>query len=94
MGTFSKSFASLGGLLQGTKMFINYIKHTARSFMFSASLPAPNAMAALAALDIMEHEPEHVERLWGQRAFYDEGLRANWLQYRQDADADNPRHHR
>jgi 8-amino-7-oxononanoate synthase len=64
MGTFSKSFASLGGYIVGDKDVVNYIKHTARSFIFSASLPASNVMAAMAALDIMENEPEHVEKLW------------------------------
>ncbi len=47
--------------LWGGRGLINYIKHVARSFIFSASLPAPNVMAASAALDIMETEPEHVE---------------------------------
>ncbi|OQB95481.1 MAG: putative pyridoxal phosphate-dependent acyltransferase [Spirochaetes bacterium ADurb.Bin110] len=75
MGTFSKSFASLGGFVAGHRDVINYIKHTARSFMFSASLPAPNAMAALAALDIMETEPEHVEHLWDNANFMMKGFR-------------------
>jgi 8-amino-7-oxononanoate synthase len=64
MGTFSKSFASLGGFIVGDTDVIDYIKHFARSFIFSASLPAPLVMAAMASLDIMESEPEHVERLW------------------------------
>ncbi len=75
MGTFSKSFASLGGFVAGDKDVINYIKHNARSFIFSASLPASNAMAALAALDIMEKEPEHVERLWENAHFMMKGFR-------------------
>ncbi|HTX71466.1 MAG TPA: pyridoxal phosphate-dependent aminotransferase family protein [Rectinemataceae bacterium] len=75
MGTFSKSFASLGGFVVGDKDVINYIKHTARSFIFSASLPASNAMAALTALDIMETEPEHVERLWDNAHFMMKGFR-------------------
>lgn len=64
MGTFSKSFASLGGFVVGDADIIDYVKHQARSFIFSASLPASNVMAATAALDIMENEPEHVEHLW------------------------------
>jgi len=75
MGTFSKSFASLGGFVAGQKDVINYIKHNARSFIFSASLPAPNLMAAMAALDIMEKEPEHVERLWDNTRFMMKGFR-------------------
>ncbi|MDA8426037.1 MAG: aminotransferase class I/II-fold pyridoxal phosphate-dependent enzyme [Treponema sp.] len=75
MGTFSKSFASLGGFIVGDKDVINYIKHHARSFIFSASLPAALVMAALAALDIMEKEPEHVERLWDNAHFMMKGFR-------------------
>lgn len=75
MGTFSKSFASLGGYVVGDKDVVNYIKHTARSFIFSASLPAPSVMAAMAALDIMESEPEHVERLWENAHFMMKGFR-------------------
>jgi 8-amino-7-oxononanoate synthase len=75
MGTFSKSFASLGGFVAGDADVIDWIKHMARSFIFSASLPAPNVMAALAALDIMENEPEHVERLWENARFMLKGLK-------------------
>jgi 8-amino-7-oxononanoate synthase len=75
MGTFSKSFASLGGFVVGDEDIINYIKHNARSFIFSASLPAPNVMAAMAALDIMEKEPEHVEKLWENARFMQKGFR-------------------
>ncbi len=64
MGTFSKSFASLGGFIAGDKDTLHYIQHTARSLMFSASMPASNVATVLAALDIMENEPEHCERLW------------------------------
>jgi len=64
MGTFSKSFASLGGFIAGDRDTLHYIQHTARSLMFSASMPASNVATVLAALDIMENEPEHCERLW------------------------------
>lgn len=63
MSTFSKSFASLGGFIAGDEQIIHYIKHHARSLIFSASIPAANAAAALAALKIMREEPERVERL-------------------------------
>ncbi len=63
MGTFSKSFASLGGFIAGSSEVIEYIQHTARSLIFSASIPPANAAAALAALDIMEEEPERIARL-------------------------------
>jgi 8-amino-7-oxononanoate synthase len=64
MGTFSKSFASIGGFIAGDADVMAYIQHHARSLIFSASLPAPNLMAVMAALEVMETEPEHVECLW------------------------------
>lgn len=63
MGTFSKSFASIGGFIAGDESTMHWIQHTARSLIFSASLPAANVAAVLAALDIMEAEPERVERV-------------------------------
>jgi len=63
MSTFSKSFASLGGFIAGGEDVIHYIKHFARSLIFSASIPAANAAAALASLKIMREEPERVQRL-------------------------------
>jgi 8-amino-7-oxononanoate synthase len=64
VGTFSKSFASLGGFVAGTEEVIHYIKHHARALIFSASITPASAAAVLAALDIMEREPERRERLW------------------------------
>ena len=64
MATFSKSFASLGGVVVAEWEVINYIKHRARALIFSASIPPSNAAAVLAALDIIEAEPERRERLW------------------------------
>jgi 8-amino-7-oxononanoate synthase len=63
MSPFSKSFASLGGFVAGAEDIIHYIKHYARSLIFSASIPPANAAAALAALDVMQSEPERVERV-------------------------------
>jgi 8-amino-7-oxononanoate synthase len=76
MGTFSKSFASLGGFIAGTKDTMHYIQHTARPLIFSASMPASNVAAVLAALDIMENEPEHCERLWEVTERMRNGLQA------------------
>ncbi|GBD85006.1 putative pyridoxal phosphate-dependent acyltransferase [bacterium BMS3Abin02] len=63
MSTFSKSFASLGGFIAGDTQVVDFIQHHARALIFSASIPPPNAAAALAALEIMRSEPERVERL-------------------------------
>lgn len=64
MGTFSKSFASLGGFIAGSDEVIHYIKHFARALIFSASMPPSAVAACLAALDIIESEPERRKRLW------------------------------
>ncbi len=63
MSTFSKSFASRGGFIAGQRDVVHYIKHHARSLIFSASIPASNAASALAALQVMREEPERIERV-------------------------------
>lgn len=63
IGTFSKSFASVGGFVAGPRRVINYIKHHGRPFIFTAALPAMQVAVALEALEIMDTEPEHRERL-------------------------------
>jgi 7-keto-8-aminopelargonate synthetase-like enzyme len=64
MGTFSKSFASLGGVIAGPTEVIDFLKHNSRALIFSASMPPSAVATVLAALDIMEKEPQHRERLW------------------------------
>jgi 7-keto-8-aminopelargonate synthetase-like enzyme len=63
MGTFSKSFASVGGFLAGRKDVISWIQVFSRPFIFSASLPPANVATVLACLEIVQAEPERVERL-------------------------------
>ena len=63
MGTFSKSFASMGGFIAGDEQIIHYLQHHARAFIYSAALTPPNVAAVLAALDIMISEPERISRL-------------------------------
>ncbi len=63
MSTFSKSFASLGGFIAADAEVVSYIKHFARSMIFSASIPPSNAAAALAALHVMRDEPERIARV-------------------------------
>jgi 8-amino-7-oxononanoate synthase len=64
MGTFSKSFASIGGFIAGSEKVISYIKHHARAFIFSASMP-PSAVATVSkAVDILISEPERLDQLW------------------------------
>ena len=64
MGTFSKSLASLGGFIASDFETINYLKHHARSLLFSASIPPASAATALKALEIIKREPERIARLW------------------------------
>jgi 8-amino-7-oxononanoate synthase len=64
MGTFSKSLASIGGFIAGDHDTIHYLKHHSRALIFSASLPPASAASVLAALEIIEQEPERIERLW------------------------------
>jgi 8-amino-7-oxononanoate synthase len=69
MGTFSKSLASLGGFIAGNTETIEYIKHRARSLMFSASMPPSAVASVIAALDIIESEPERIDQLWANTAY-------------------------
>ena len=64
MGTFSKSFASLGGFIAGTERVVNFIQHFSRPLIFSASPPPAAVATCLAALDIIQSEPERRDRLW------------------------------
>jgi len=63
-GTFSKSLATVGGFVAGTKEIINVLKHASRSFIFSASLPPASTASVITALDIINEEPEIVQHLW------------------------------
>jgi 8-amino-7-oxononanoate synthase len=64
MGTFSKSLATIGGFIAASKEVINFLKHNARSLIFSASIAPANAAAVIAALDIMKSEPERIRKVW------------------------------
>jgi 8-amino-7-oxononanoate synthase len=76
MGTLSKSLASIGGFVAGDRKIIDTLRHTARSHLFSASLPPASVAAALAALDIIEKEPGRRRRLLANARFLSTGLRA------------------
>jgi 7-keto-8-aminopelargonate synthetase-like enzyme len=76
MGTFSKSFASIGGFVAGDADVMEWVKHGARSFIFSASITPSQLAAALASLEIMQSEPERIERLWQVTRKMQEGYRS------------------
>ena len=75
MGTFSKSFASIGGFVAGDRKLIDTLRHTARSHIFSASLPPASVATVLAAIQIIDEEPERRTRLLNNARFMAEGLR-------------------
>jgi 8-amino-7-oxononanoate synthase len=76
MGTFSKSFATIGGFVAGEHKVITYIRHQARSLIFSASIPPPAVATVLAALEIIKNEPERRARLWANTHKMLKGLKA------------------
>ena len=75
MGTFSKSFASLGGFIATDKEITNFLRHHSRSYIFTASITPASTAAANAALDIMHNEPERQENLWKLTNYALEGFR-------------------
>jgi 8-amino-7-oxononanoate synthase len=76
MGTFSKSLASVGGFIAGSRLVIDYIKHTARSAIFSAAPAPPVIGAVIKALDILEREPERRKALWENTDYMNGALTA------------------
>lgn len=74
MGTFSKSFASIGGFIAGDEDVIHYIKHHSRTLIFSASMPPSAVATVIAALEVIQEEPERRKRLWENTKKIKEGL--------------------
>lgn len=68
-GTFSKSLASLGGFVAGDEVIIDYLKHKARSLIFSASMTPASVASVIAALNIIQSEPERIEQLWANTRY-------------------------
>lgn len=77
MGTFSKSFASLGGFIATDKEITNFLRHHSRSYIFTASITPASTAAALKAIEIMESEPELQENLWKLTNYALDNFRAN-----------------
>lgn len=73
--TFSKSLASIGGVVGGAEAVIHYLKHHARALIFSASMPPASVATVLAALDVLENEPERREALWRNTKLMQDALR-------------------
>lgn len=75
MSTFSKSLASVGGFVAGSRQMIDYLMHHSRPLIFSASIPPSAAAAALAALEVIESEPERIEALWQNTAYVSKAIK-------------------
>jgi 8-amino-7-oxononanoate synthase len=77
MGTLSKAVGSLGGYVAGSKRLIDFLRNRARTYIFDTSLPASSLAASLAAIDIIEFEPERREYLWRLIEKFKSGLQKN-----------------
>lgn len=75
VGTLSKAIGALGGYVAGTRDFIDFLHHRARPFLFSTSHPPAVTAACLAALDVLEQEPQWMQQLWDNTRFFKDGLR-------------------
>jgi glycine C-acetyltransferase len=76
VGTLSKAVGALGGYVAGSRALIEFLYHRARPFLFSTSHPPAVAAACIAALDVLETEPQWIERLWENTRYFKAGLRA------------------
>jgi glycine C-acetyltransferase len=76
VGTLSKAIGVLGGYVCGTRDLIEFLYHRARPFLFSTSHPPAVAAACLAAFDVLENEPERIERLWENTRYFKQGLKS------------------
>jgi len=75
MGTFSKAFGVVGGYVAGSRDLINYAFNKSRSWLLSASSPPPVAAACLAAIEVVESEPQHLENLWKNTRYFKKALK-------------------
>src|SRR3977135_4354568 len=76
VGTLSKAIGVLGGYVAGSRALIEFLHHRARPFLFSTSHPPAVAASCIAAIDVLEQEPEIIERLWENTRFFKAGLQA------------------
>jgi glycine C-acetyltransferase len=74
VGTLSKAIGALGGYVAGSRTLVDFLYHRARPFLFSTSHPPAVAAACIAAIDVLEEEPQLVERLWENTRFFKAGL--------------------
>jgi 8-amino-7-oxononanoate synthase len=87
MGTFSKAIPSVGGYIAGSQVLCDYLYHKARGFVFSGALPPASAAAAIAALDVIERQPQRVAKLHENSAYFAAGLREAGFSFRDSTTA-------
>ena len=87
VGTLSKAIGVLGGYVCGSRNLIDFLYQRARPFLFSTSHPPAVAASCLAAFDVLEEEPERIERLWENTKYFKEGLARGRVRYRGQRDA-------
>jgi len=75
MGTFSKAFGVVGGYIAGSRDLVNYALNKSRTWLLSASHPASVVASCKASIEVVEHEPEHLKRLWDNTRYFKAGLR-------------------
>jgi len=75
MGTFSKAFGVVGGHVSGSRDLVNFAYNKSRTWLLSGSHPPAVAAACLAAVDVLENEPQHVQRLWENTNYFKEAMR-------------------
>ena len=93
VGTLSKAIGVLGGYVCGSKSLIEYLYHRARPFLFSTSHPPAVAAACMAAFDVLEQEPERIERLWSNTRRFKAGLKSRF-RHGPQRNPDHPDHRR
>ncbi|MDJ1631610.1 aminotransferase class I/II-fold pyridoxal phosphate-dependent enzyme [Bacillus velezensis] len=74
MGTLSKAIGVLGGYAAGSQVLIDYLRHKGRPFLFSTSHPPAVTAACIEAIDVLLEEPEHMEKLWENTAYFKDKL--------------------
>ena len=99
VGTLSKAIGALGGYVCGTRDLIDFLYHRARPFLFSTSHPPSVAATCIAAFDVLENEPERMEKLWENTRFWKKELGPAGLRHRRKGDAgqrnsNHAHHHR
>jgi glycine C-acetyltransferase len=74
IGTLSKAFGVVGGVIAGKRVVVDYLRQKARPFLFSSAVTPPDTAACLAAVDLLEESSELVERLWANTAYFKKGM--------------------